>query len=54
MPRPPILKTPALKNGTERVTILGVMSLMTITSDGFDGMSLDDMAKSFGVALELL
>lgn len=34
---------PNLLKGTEKVTILGVISLMTITSAGLAGMSLDDM-----------
>ena len=34
---------PKRRNGTESVTTLGVTSRMTMTSDGLDGTSLDDM-----------
>ena len=36
--RPPTLTTPKRANGRENVVILGVMSRMTITSDGFGGL----------------
>lgn len=41
--RPPMGNRPKRRNGTEKVTTLGVMSRMTITSSGFGGMSFDDM-----------
>lgn len=41
--RPPTRMTPKRANGTDKVTTLGVMSRMTITSDGDSGMSLDDI-----------
>ena len=44
VPRPPMGMRPKRRKGTEKVTTLGVMSRMTITSSGLGGMSLDDMA----------
>lgn len=43
VPRPPTRNRPYRRNGTESVTMFGVMLRITITSAGFDGMSLDDM-----------
>lgn len=37
-------KRPKRRKGREKVTTLGVTSRMTMTSSGFGGMSLDDMA----------
>lgn len=45
VPRPPTRRMPNRANGTETVTTLGVMFRMTATSAGFEGMSLDDMAR---------
>jgi hypothetical protein len=48
---------PNRANGTENVTMLGVTLRMTITSDGFAGMSFDDMAGALlllALALVLL
>lgn len=44
VPRPPMGNRPKRRNGTLNVVTFGVMSRMTSTSSGFDGMSLDDMA----------
>jgi hypothetical protein len=47
VPRPPILITPKRQNGVESVVIvLGTTSRMTMTFDGSDGTSLEDMMKS--------
>ena len=46
VPRPPMGKRPKRRKGTEKVTTFGVMSRMTMTSSGLDGMSLDDMLGS--------
>ncbi len=43
VPRPPALKRPKRAKGAEQVTMLGVTLRMTITSDGLEGASLDDM-----------
>ncbi len=43
VPRPPTLKRPKREKGAEQVMMLGVTLRMTITSDGLDGMSFDDM-----------
>ena len=43
MPLPPILKRPKRLKGVEQMVILGVTFRITITSDGFVGMSLDVM-----------
>ena len=43
MPRPPILMEPKRAKGTEKVAMLGVTLRITMTSAGFQGMSLDDM-----------
>lgn len=46
MPLPPILAVPNREKGTENVAMLGVTFRMTITSDGFCGMSFEDMSSS--------
>ena len=43
VPLPPIGILPKRRNGTVKVTTLGVTSRMTITSDGLAGISVDDM-----------
>lgn len=43
VPRPPILILPNLANGTEKVTMFGVMLRMTITSSGLEGTSCEDI-----------
>ena len=43
VPLPPTGILPKRRKGTERVTTLGVISRMTITSDGLVGMRVDDM-----------
>jgi len=45
VPRPPTLKWPKRLKGAEQVTMLGVTLRMTITSDGSDGTSLDDILR---------
>lgn len=55
VPRPPTRTIPNRRKGTESVTTLGVMSRMTMTSDGVWGMSFDDIVKDRVVfAVELL
>lgn len=41
MLRPPTLKRPKRLNGREQVVMFGVTFRMTITSEGFEGMSLE-------------
>lgn len=43
VPLPPMGIFPNRRNGTDRVTMFGVMSRMTITSEGLVGMRVDDM-----------
>lgn len=50
VPRPPTLNWPNRANGAEQVTMLGVTRRMTITSDGLEGMSFDDMLRQSLVA----
>lgn len=45
VPRPPMRKMPTRANGTETVTMLGVMFRMTATSLGLEGTSLEDMVR---------
>lgn len=40
---------PNRSKGTEKVTTLGVMFRITMTSDGLDGTSLEDMVDEFRV-----
>lgn len=47
VPRPPMWILPNLENGTERVVMFFVISRMTITSDGFEGMSFEVMMAVF-------
>lgn len=46
VPLPPMSKRPNLLNGTESVTMFGVMLRITITSAGLSGMSFDDMVPT--------
>lgn len=41
--RPPIFILPNRRKGTESVVTFGAMSRITITSSGFEGMSLEVM-----------
>ena len=45
VPRPPTRTMPNRANGTETVTTLGVTVRMTATSEGLEGMSLEDMVS---------
>lgn len=49
VPRPPIWICPNRENGTDRVVTFFVSCRMTITSDGFDGMSFDVMIDVTGL-----
>lgn len=45
VPRPPTRRTPKRENGVDKVVMLGVMLRMTMTWDGFAGMSFDVMVN---------
>jgi hypothetical protein len=46
VPRPPILMVPKREKGTLKVAMLGVTLRVTMTSAGFQGMSLDVILSS--------
>lgn len=46
VPRPPTLNWPKREKGAEQVMMLGVTLRMTITSDGLEGISFDDMLEA--------
>ena len=48
MPRPPTLRRPKRMKGAEHVIRFGVISRMTITLEGSEGMSLDVMVDVVG------
>lgn len=53
VPRPPMWKWPKREKGTDRVVMFFVISRMTITSDGFDGMSFEVMMAGFDIFVRL-